>query len=103
VDAKPIGAALSRDISADENSGKDLETFIAQRYELSQRRDEGAGEEMWAASCRRHNAELEAEAGLAKLAWARHLRTVYAARMEEWDKLVQKLEGTVSEATKGAR
>ncbi len=97
------GRALNRDISTGEHGGSDLEAFLAKRYELSQRRDEGAGEEMWAASCRRHNAELEAEAGLAKLAWARHLRTVYAARMEEWDKLVQKLEGTVSEATKGAR
>ncbi len=96
MDAKPIGAALNRDISTGENSGSDLQTFLAQRYELSQRRDEGErpGEEMWAASARRHNAELEAEAGLAKLAWAKHLRTVYAARMEEWDKLVQKLEET---------
>jgi hypothetical protein len=43
--------------------------------------------------------ELEAEVGLAKLAWARHLRGVYAARMVEYSQLVETLEGTEKKET----
>jgi hypothetical protein len=56
-------------------------------------------EELWKESVRRHNAQLEAEVGLAKLAWAKHLRGVYAARMDEYSQLVETLEGTEKRET----
>jgi len=89
------GAALNRDISSGERVEKDLDVLISRR-DTQRRQSEGerAEEAAWQESARRHNARLEAEVGLAKLAWARHLRTVYAARMDEYEQLVQELEGT---------
>ncbi len=61
--AKPIGAALSRDISTGENGEKDLETFIAKRYKerrLSEGSNARAEEAPWMESVRRHEAARDA-------------------------------------------
>ncbi len=51
-------------------------------------------EELWKESVRHHNARLDVDAEHARLAWAKHLRGVYAARKEEYERLVETLEGT---------
>ena len=95
MDTKPIGAALNRDVSTGEKVEKDLDAFISKR-DKERRLSEGerAEEAAWRESARRHNAKLEAEAGRSRLAWEKHLRTVYAARMDEKDRLIETLEGT---------
>jgi hypothetical protein len=50
-------------------------------------------------SVRRYNARLEVEVEHARLTWAKHLRGVYAARKEEYERLVQTLEGTERKET----
>ncbi len=95
MDTKPIGAALNRDVSTGEKVEKDLDAFISKR-DKERRLSEGerAEEAAWRESVRRHNAKLEAEAGRSRLAWEKHLRTVYATRMDEKDRLIETLEAT---------
>jgi len=90
---QPIGEALSRDIAKGEETERELDLFIA-RAESKRIKEEGERpEEMaWKESVRRYNARLEAEAEHSRLAWAKHLRGVYQARMDEYDRIVETLE-----------
>ncbi len=92
---KLIGAALSGDRAAGEKAERDLDVLIAKRDKARRQTEAERGrEELWAESVRRHNAKLEAEESRSRLAWAKHLRRVYAARMDEKDRLIETLEGT---------
>jgi len=93
VDTIKPGSAADR--AAGEKAEQAITTLIAKRDKARRQTEaEQAREDLWAESVRRHNAKLEAEEARSRLAWARHLRTVYAARMEEYEQLVQELEGT---------
>jgi len=79
------------DLARSEAVEKELDAMIERRS-----RHKGPEEEhdLWRESVRRHNLRLEAEAEHARLARAKHLRGVYAARKEEYERLVETLEGT---------
>jgi len=88
---------LDRDIASSVEPGEQVEAewdrFI-EKQEKKRRQEEGERDEemAWKESVRRYNARLEAEAGVSRLAWAKHLRGVYRARMDEYDAIVQRLE-----------
>ncbi len=89
---KPGSAA---DRGAGEKAEQAITTLIAKRDKARRQTEaEQAREDLWAESCRRHNAKLEAEEARSRLAWERHLRTVYAGRWEEKDRLIETLEAT---------
>ncbi len=62
MDTKPIGAALSRDISTGEKVEAELDAFISKR-DKERRLSEGerAEEAAWRESVRRHDAARDAE------------------------------------------
>lgn len=93
IDERPIGAALSRDITKGEVVDADLERFIAKRHD-ARIAEEGEYdvEQAWRESERRAEAARRAEEERDRLAWARHLQLVYARRTVEYGRLVETLE-----------
>jgi predicted metal-dependent peptidase len=85
------GRAISRDISRGEAVESEINSFITKRHNDRAARGEG---ERLAEEARRRVEEEHA-----RLAWAKHLRAVYARRKEEYERLVERLEGTDREET----
>ena len=101
---RPVGAGLSRNLGSASAPGEkveaEIDAMISRRHD---RRVLEEGErvlaEAWKASERRQEAERLLEEGRSRLAWANHLRGVYAARKEEYERLVETLEGTQRKET----
>jgi hypothetical protein len=96
VDVAQPGRAISRDISRGEAVEAEINCFITKRHNDRVARGEGErlAEEAWKASERREEARRRAEVEQSRLAWAIHLRGVYARRKEEYERLVETLEVT---------
>jgi len=69
---------------------------LIERRDRQRRQEEGdrLEEEAWKESTRRHNAKLKAEEGRTRLEWFKHLHSVYAARTDEYEQLIQEIERT---------
>jgi hypothetical protein len=98
VDIAQLGLGIGRDISRGEATERELDALIERRSRKGEI-DADEREELWKEYVRHHNARLEAEAEHARLVWAKHLRGVYAARKEEYERLVETLEGTDRKGT----
>jgi hypothetical protein len=101
VDMAHPGRAISRDISRGEAVEAEIDSFITKRHNdrAASGKGERLAEEAWKASERREQARRRVEEEHARLAWAKHLRAVYARRKEEYERLVGMLEGTDREET----
>ena len=86
------------DIAHGELVEKELDILIERRSRKGEV-DPDELEPSYAESVRRYNGCLEVEAEYACLAWAKHLRGVYAARKGEYERLVEMLEGTQRKET----
>lgn len=95
IDDKPIGAALSRDITRGEKVDADIDNFISKRHEKRVAEEgERAVEDAWKAAERRAAAERDRQFKYSRLAAEEHLRGVYLRRYQEKDARVVALGGT---------
>jgi hypothetical protein len=93
--AQKPGRFIGRNLPTGESAERELDRFISSRHEKRVATEgERTVEEAWKASEGREEGRRRAEEGHARLVWAKHLRGVYAARKEEYERLVETLEGT---------
>lgn len=94
------GRTISRDISRGEAVEAEINSFITKRHnDRAASEGERLVEEAWKVAERREDARRRVEEGHARLAWAKHLRGVYTRRKEEYERLVETLEGTDGKET----
>jgi len=89
------GRGIGRNLVAGERAEHQIDAFIEKRHnDRVASEGERLVEEAWKASERREEVRRRTEQEHARLAWAKHLRGVYARRKEEYERLVGMLEGT---------
>jgi hypothetical protein len=100
VDILEPGRGTGRNLLSGERAEHQIDAFIQKRHNNRVASEgERLVEEAWKASERREEACRRTEGEHARLMWAKHLRGVYAARKEEYERLVETLEGIYRKVT----